>query len=180
MLDEMLPDRRLIIADIPGLVEGAHTGYGLGHRFLKHVERTRFLVHIVSLEDVNLDDPFASFDLINGELAMFDPELATRKQIEVFNKIDIVDEEFVEAVRAKVKESGREIFFISAKTGAEVEPLVARMWQLQEELEQNAPIALFSRDKYAPVVEDEVDPDIIDNNDDDDDFSEIEVVYCRD
>ena len=86
MIDEYDPDRRMVIADIPGLIEGAHEGQGLGHRFLKHVERTRFLVHILSIEDVNDDDPWAGFELINEELRRFSEELGQRRQIEVVNK----------------------------------------------------------------------------------------------
>ncbi|MFZ5812484.1 MAG: GTPase ObgE [Thermodesulfobacteriota bacterium] len=82
--------RRIVLADIPGLIEGAHQGQGLGHRFLKHVERTRVLLHLMSVEDVNLDDPMAGFAVVDEELARFDPELAKRPQIRVFNKIDLL------------------------------------------------------------------------------------------
>lgn len=100
MIDEYDPDRRMVIADIPGLIEGAHEGQGLGLRFLKHVERTRFLVHILSVEDVGEDDPWAGFNLINEELRNFDPELGERQQIEVVNKIDLVTPERLEELKA--------------------------------------------------------------------------------
>ena len=128
------PGRRMVIADIPGLVEGAHTGYGLGHRFLKHVERTRFLVHILSVQDMPEEDPFAGFALITNELAEFSPELATRRQIEVVNKIDLLSEEERKRLRQKAEEAGRAVFFLSALTGEGLEPVVAMMWRLQAEL----------------------------------------------
>ena len=101
MIDEVDPEKRMIIADIPGLIEGAHAGLGLGHRFLRHVERTRFLVHMLSIEDVDDADPWAGFELVNEELRRFDPELAERRQIEVINKIDLVSEERLQALMAR-------------------------------------------------------------------------------
>ncbi len=142
MFDDNDYDRRMVIADIPGLIEGAHLGQGLGHRFLKHVERTRFIVHILSVEDIP-DDPdlyWAGFDLINAELDLFDPELAERRQIEVVNKIDLADPEFLERLKKQAKKKKRGIFFISALSGEGLEPLKDEMWRLQSELETNSPL----------------------------------------
>ena len=144
MLDDVDPNRRMVIADIPGLVEGAHEGTGLGHRFLRHVERNRFLVHILSVEDAGGDNPFAGFALINTELALFDEELARRPQLLVFNKIDLLTEEEREALREKVKGAGLDVFFISAKTGEGVETLVEAMWRMQAELAVPTPLEVFS------------------------------------
>ncbi len=135
MIDDVDPDRRLVIADIPGLVSGAHEGVGLGHRFLKHVERTRFLIHIAAVDEMNADDPFAAFDLINEELRAFDPSLALRPQIEVFNKVDLLTEDELERLREKVKESGRSVFFVSAKEKTGLEEVTLAMWR---EAEQHA------------------------------------------
>ena len=132
MIDEVDPDRRMVIADIPGLIEGAHEGQGLGLRFLKHVERTRFLVHILSVEDVGEDDPWAGFNLINEELRRFDAELGERQQIEVVNKIDLVSPEKLEELRARALEDGRNIFFISALEGLGLEPLVEELWKMRD------------------------------------------------
>lgn len=140
MIDEVDPERRMIIADIPGLIEGAHQGQGLGHRFLRHVERTRFLVHILSIEDINEDDPWAGFELINDELRKFDEELADRRQIEVINKIDLASEEKLEMLRQRAAKDNRRIFFISAKEDIGLEPLVAEMWRLKSELSRHEPI----------------------------------------
>ena len=163
MIDEYDPDRRMVIADIPGLIEGAHEGQGLGHRFLKHVERTRFLVHILSIEDVSDDNPRAGFELINEELRRFDPELAERRQIEVVNKIDLVDEERLEELRARARADGREVFFISARDGIGIEDLVAALWKLRDEVQVHEPLHHF--------VEAE--------NVDEEEFEDIEVIYTR-
>ena len=143
MLDDYDYDRRMIIADIPGLIEGASAGAGLGHRFLKHVERTRFLLHILSIDDIDENDPWSGFDLINTELALFNEELATRRQIEVINKIDAADPERVERLRQKAAEDNRPIFFISALTGEGVEAVVEAMWSLYDVLSMNTPLVMF-------------------------------------
>ncbi len=164
IIDEFDPDSRMIIADIPGLIEGAHTGLGLGDRFLKHVERTRFLVHILSAQDITKTDyPFSGFDLINEELRLFDEELSTRKQIEVINKIDLLTEDELNEIKDMAKKENREIFFISAKEGTGLDELVRRMWELRHELEINEPLIHYQEEE---ILEDE-------------DFPEIEVVYTR-
>lgn len=173
MIDDADPGKRMVVADIPGLVEGAHAGYGLGHRFLKHVERTRFLVHILSAEDLTEDDPFAAFDLINNELAEFSPELATRRQIEVVNKMDLLSAEQAEALRHAAQKQKREIFCISALSGEGLEALVERMWQLQAELASHAPAQTFSAGGLQGAGDAE-DP----AGDNEEDFA-MEVIYCN-
>lgn len=180
MLHDGSYDKRMIIADIPGLVEGAHTGYGLGHRFLKHVERARFLVHIASVEDMPEDDPFAPFDLINTELELFDPELTTRQQIEVVNKIDLASPERLDTLRAQAAAAGREIFFISALTGEGVEPLTERMWEVHASTTLHEP-----RNEYAgkiPKLPGLVDATAVEEEDDDafdESTCDIQVFYTR-
>jgi GTP-binding protein len=120
---------RMIVADIPGLIQGAHLGLGLGHRFLRHVERTRFLVHLLSSEDLSLEDPWSGFELVNEELRAFDPELATKPQIEVINKIDLLPQDALRALRERAQAEGRKVRFVSAKHGDGVEELVAAMWK---------------------------------------------------
>ncbi len=158
LTDDADPDRRMVIADIPGLIEGAHAGQGLGDRFLRHVERTRFLVHILSLEDIDLEggDPWAGFDLINEELAQFDPELAERRQIEVVNKTDLATPEKLDALRRRAAADGRDMAFISAREGTGIEELVQRMWELYGSLERNAPLEHYREE----VTRDEEFPDI--------------------
>lgn len=120
---------RMIVADIPGLIQGAHLGLGLGHRFLRHVERTRFLVHLLSAEDLSFDDPWAGFELVNEELRAFDPELALKPQIEVVNKIDLLPQDALRALRERALAEGRKVRFVSAMRGDGVEELVAAMWK---------------------------------------------------
>ncbi|MFV0347997.1 MAG: GTPase ObgE [Halodesulfovibrio sp.] len=162
MIHEVDNDKRLVIADIPGLIEGAHEGQGLGIRFLKHVERTRFLVHILSAEDINLENPWAGFDLINEELVQFDAVLGERLQLQVINKIDLVDEAFVEELKKKAAEDGRKLFFMSALHGEGVEEIVDEMWRIQETVERHAPI------NSARDWEEEMD-----------DEEEVEVIWTR-
>jgi GTP-binding protein len=132
-------DHRMIVADIPGLIEGAHTGYGLGHRFLKHVERTKFLVHLLSVEEVSEEDPGAGFQLLNEELARFDEELARKEQIRVVNKVDLVSGEKLADLRSAFAEAGQEVYFMSALNGDGVDAVVQEMWKRHlADLEQKA------------------------------------------
>lgn len=140
MVDEIDADKRMVIADIPGLIEGAHQGQGLGVRFLRHVERTRFLVHMLSIEDVDDADPWAGFELVNEELRRFDPELAERCQVEVINKIDLVPEERLQALMARAARDDRHIFFISAREQTDLEPLVRELWRLRDLLGRHEPL----------------------------------------
>jgi GTP-binding protein len=136
-------DKRLVLADIPGLVEGAHLGVGLGHRFLKHVERARFLLHLLSAADLDPDspDPWEGFDLINTELRLFDETLSARRQIEAVNKIDLLSPEKLEKLRARARADKRRIFFISALEKTGLEEVLDEMWRLSEELALHAPLA---------------------------------------
>lgn len=118
--------QRMVIADIPGLIEGASEGQGLGHTFLKHVERTRFLVHILAAEDLNKKNPLDGYEMLDEELERFNQDMAKKKQIRVINKIDTLSEEELAALKEACK--GEQVFFISALTGEGVEKLVDEMW----------------------------------------------------
>ena len=120
---------RMVIADIPGLIEGASEGRGLGITFLKHVERTRFLVHILAVEDLNREDPLDGYDMLNRELLEYSPKLGEKTQIKVINKIDTLDEAELAELRATVEATGETVFFISALTGEGVGELLAEMWR---------------------------------------------------
>lgn len=117
----------LVLADIPGLIEGAHEGKGLGHDFLRHVQRTRVLIHLL---DGMAEDPLADFSQINSELALFDPELATKPQVVALNKMDLPD---VQArwpqIEAGLKKQGYAPMAISAATGHDVRRLLGRAAQ---------------------------------------------------
>ena len=120
--------QQIVLADIPGLIEGAHQGHGLGDTFLKHVQRTRLLVHLLSVQDVSLDDPWAGFALINTELKKYDQDLAAKEQLWVLSKIDLMSGEDLAALRALALAEGRQVFFISSLTGEGVDDLVQALW----------------------------------------------------
>ena len=118
--------RRFVMADIPGLIEGAHAGAGLGDAFLRHVERTTLLVHLVDICPLE-GDPVATYHAINNELAMHSATLARRPQIVVANKLDLTGaEDRLEEFRQAV---GVEVLGISGVTGRGIERLAERIWQ---------------------------------------------------
>ncbi len=129
----------LVVADIPGLVEGAHMGVGLGHSFLRHVQRTRLLVHLLNGSN---DDPIADFNQINQELALYDEKLGERPQIVVLNKIDLPEvRERWQQVEANLKALGVvEPLAISAATQENVIGLIQRMFVEFAALPQAAPV----------------------------------------
>ena len=136
---EIGDDERFVVADIPGLIEGAHRGVGLGHSVLRHVERTRVLIHIVDGSGEELSGatggPLRAFDAINEELELFDPAVRAKPQVVAVNKIDLTDvRERLPELRAGFGAHGLEIFPISAATGEGVPALMARVAQeLREE-----------------------------------------------
>ncbi len=117
-------DHTFVLADIPGLIEGAHEGHGLGIQFLRHVERTRVLVHLVDVSDFSGRDPGHDFDVILDELHSFSPELAEKPMIVVANKIDSCqDPSRIDEVKAKADARGLEFHAISAVAGTGIEEL---------------------------------------------------------
>ncbi|MGA8026980.1 MAG: GTPase ObgE [Bryobacteraceae bacterium] len=117
-------DHTFVLADIPGLIEGAHEGHGLGIQFLRHVERTRLLVHLVDVSDFSGREPGEDFDIILEELAQFSEKLARKPMIVAATKIDACqDTSRIEAVRAKAVEHAMEFHAISSVTGAGIEEL---------------------------------------------------------
>jgi GTP-binding protein len=128
-----------VLADLPGLIEGAHAGAGLGHQFLRHIERTRLLVHMLDAAD---DDPLHHFDQINQELRLFKPTLADRPQIVVLNKLDLPDaREHWPQVQAAMQARGLPAYAISAVTGEGVRELMARIGQILSNLPRPEPVA---------------------------------------
>ena len=115
-----------VVADIPGLIEGAHQGSGLGDRFLRHIERTRLLLHLVDMSSISGRDTVADYETINHELAAYDPELALREQIVVATKIDALDQpERLAALKRRAREDGKLFFAISAATNQGLRELVS-------------------------------------------------------
>jgi GTP-binding protein len=119
--------RTLVVADIPGLIEGAHEGAGLGHDFLRHVERTRTLVHLVECMPLDGSTPQQNYAAIRRELELFNPELAAKPEIVVLTKIDLSDSD--QAAELLASQIDRPVIAISAVTGRGISELVERMYQ---------------------------------------------------
>ncbi|MCL4515913.1 MAG: GTPase ObgE [Firmicutes bacterium] len=117
-----------VMADIPGLIEGAHSGVGLGHEFLKHIERTLLIVHILDTSGLEGRDPLEDFDKINEELRLFSADLATRPQLVAANKLDLAEaRERFPRVKEALNARGCEVFPISAATGHGLKELLGRI-----------------------------------------------------
>ena len=122
-----------VVADIPGLIEGASDGVGLGHDFLRHVERCRFLVHLVDLTEEN---PFDNYKIINNELEKHSGRLASLYQIIALNKIDAVEDEKKKEMLELFKTESDDVFMISAVTGEGIPELTAFMSEMVEKIEK--------------------------------------------
>jgi GTP-binding protein len=129
-------DRSFVVADVPGLIEGAHTGHGLGHRFLSHLERTRVLVHVVDVSSVSGRDPVEDFNVITRELAMFPGRDAAGERLQdkavlvAANKIDALDDPSrLERLRAHLQRAGIPLYAVSAATGDGLPPLLEAIWK---------------------------------------------------
>lgn len=140
--------RSFVMADIPGLVEGAWRGVGLGHQFLRHVERCRLLLHIVDVSGSEGRDPKEDFAIINEELLKFNPELAQRPMLVAGNKCDLAQEEQIEDFRKFVEGQGFGFFPIMAPIREGVEPLLDK---ISEELSKLPPVRQYEAEP-APVT----------------------------
>ncbi len=129
-------DRNFVMADIPGLIDGAAEGVGLGHNFLRHVERSNILLHILDVSGMEGRDPKDDFDAINRELAKYSPILAKKKQIVVLNKIDLVqDDTTIPEVTKYFEDKGYEVFAVNALTGQGLPELMERAYYYVENYE---------------------------------------------
>lgn len=127
----MSDDRSFVVADVPGLIEGAHSGHGLGHQFLRHIERTKVLVHLVDVSGASGRDPVGDFDTIVEELRLFDPAVAAKPQIVVASKSDAVDDpSAVARLAAHAAHLGLPFLSISAVTGDGIPGLLEAMWRV--------------------------------------------------
>ncbi|GAP20241.1 GTPase ObgE [Leptolinea tardivitalis] len=133
-------ENSLVIADIPGLVEGAHKGVGLGFAFLKHVQRNRVLIHMI---DGLAEDPLADYTQINNELALFDPKLGSKPQVVVINKIDLPDvKNRLPAIRASFKKAGIQVMTISALARTHVVDVLKKVQELLQQTPEPEPLGL--------------------------------------
>jgi GTP-binding protein len=122
-------DRSFVVADVPGLIEGAHRGLGLGHQFLRHLERTKVLVHIVDVSGASGRDPVDDLDTLRRELELYQPALAAKPQLVAANKMDAVDDESrVAGLEQRSRSLGLPFFRISGATGSGVPGLLEAMW----------------------------------------------------
>ena len=141
-----------VIADIPGIIEGAADGVGLGHDFLRHVERTKVFVHIVDISGIEGRDPIDDFEKINEELRLYNEKLASRPQLVVANKSDLLfDETIYENFKKTMEEKGYEVFKMSAVTRDGVDQVIDRVSQLLNEVED---VKLVSQEEmYRPELD---------------------------
>jgi GTP-binding protein len=134
-------DRSFVVADVPGLIEGAHRGLGLGHQFLRHLERTKVLVHLVDVSGASGRDPVEDLDTVRRELELFEPRLAAKPQIVAANKIDAIDaarDPAVKALKRRAAQLDLPFFQVSGATGHGVPELVEAMWRRLAAARQSA------------------------------------------
>ena len=140
-----------VMADIPGIIEGASEGAGLGHTFLRHIDRCRLIVHIVDVSGSEGRDPIDDFEKINEELERYNPELAARPMIVAANKCDLVyDREQIDTFKKYIEDKGYPFFEMSAATRNGVDELLN---QIAESLSKLPPIKTYEPEYVAPVVE---------------------------
>lgn len=146
--------RTFVVADLPGLIEGAHLGAGLGIRFLRHVERTRLIVHLIDTSDSNLDDPVHSFQVINGELEAFSPSLVEKPMIVVATKLDATtDRTRLNELQDFSKQRDLEFHSISAVAGDGVKELIRAIADALDKIPRPAPETTLN----LPLASEEID-----------------------
>jgi GTP-binding protein len=128
--------RSFVVADVPGLIEGAHEGHGLGHRFLSHLERTKVLVHLVDVSSTTAREPVEDYQVIRRELELFPgrdaagDRLAEKPQLVAANKVDALDEpERLERLQTYLRERGIPLYAVSAASGEGLDPLLEAVWR---------------------------------------------------
>ena len=139
--------RTFVIADVPGLIEGAHAGAGLGDRFLRHIERTKLLLHLVDVSSLPQQEPVVAYETVNRELASYNQDLATRPQFVVATKIDALDDpQRLASLRERAEKDGNQFFAISSATNEGVRELVnavaAKLDELSAEGDPNDTVEL--------------------------------------
>ena len=160
------PEHSFVIADIPGLIEGAHEGVGLGHDFLRHVERTKIIVHVVDVSGIEGRDPIEDYQRINKELKLYNERLANRPQIVAANKMDLPEaQENYQRFKEFIESEGKEIFPISAATNEGLKELMIRVSKaLDDYVEEPEAVA------EVKVYEDSAEDDFIIKRDEVGDF----------
>src|SRR2546423_15082171 len=145
--------RTFVIADIPGLIQGAHEGHGLGDRFLRHVERTKLLLHLVDVSSASGRDSVSDYEVINHELAAYDSELGSRPQVVVATTLDALDEpDRIERLRERATQDGRLLFAISSASGTGVRELLQAVAREVNKLRANLDSAGSARTDESLLV----------------------------
>lgn len=162
-----------VIADIPGLIEGASEGIGLGHEFLRHIERTKVMIHMVDAASTEGRDPIADIYAINKELEAYDPNLMKKPQVIAANKIDAIyseDEDPVEKLRAEFEPKGIRVFAISAVSGQGLKELLYSVWEMLQQIDSTPVVfeqeyfpetALYKDEPYSVTYDEENDEYVV-------------------
>ncbi|MDD2481939.1 MAG: Obg family GTPase CgtA, partial [Lutispora sp.] len=144
---ELDSERNFVMADIPGLIEGAHEGVGLGHDFLRHIERTKVIIHVLDVSGTEGRDPIEDFRKINNELRLYSEKLASKPQVVACNKMDIPDsEKNFERVRLFLPSEGYDIFPVSGATKMGIKPMLDRVYNILETMEGEEEIVEVDKD----------------------------------
>jgi GTP-binding protein len=179
-------ERRIVLADLPGLIEGASTGTGLGHAFLRHIERTKVIVHMLDMYPSDGSNPADNYRTIRRELEAFSPTLANKREVIAANKMDLaIDNTAIDNLREEL--AGKEIFAISGVSREGVENLLDALWKILQEMKADEPIGVpipmelavedevpSTQTPAGPLIEGEVPAG--DESDDDSEDSEAESV----
>jgi GTP-binding protein len=154
-------DTSFTVADMPGLIEGASQGIGLGHQFLKHVERTRVLIHVIDIFPIDESDPWSNYELIENEIRLYSPEIAARPRLIAINKIDLLPESEIAERIVKFQATGYPVFPISGVTGQGLNDLLNTLTDIveastpTEEIPVIMPALAKQGEDYWEVIEEE-------------------------
>lgn len=144
-------DRQFVVADMPGLIEGAHQGVGLGHQFLRHVERTRVLIHVLDAAGIEGREPLQDFETINRELALYSEQLAALPQLVALNKVDLTEgREYAPLYRQELEKRGCRVMMMSAATGQGLSDLLEATWAMLQQA--GGPAAITHVDEVERVT----------------------------
>jgi GTP-binding protein len=136
---DLIGDRRMVFADLPGLIEGAQAGAGLGHAFLRHIERTNVIVHLLDLYPPDGSDPADNYRTIRAELESFSPTLAEKRELVVANKLDLaIDDDALDKLRAELP--GKEVLAISGVSRTGVDELLEKIWIVVKQMRAEKPV----------------------------------------
>ncbi len=140
----MVNNRTFVIADLPGLIEGASEGHGLGHQFLKHTERTKILVHVVDAFPIDETDPWQNYQMIEEELRQYSADLSDRPRVIALNKVDLQTMGDLDALKKQFAQADLPVFVISGVTGEGVQELLYHLGAVVQQAEADAPPAVIT------------------------------------